>query len=391
MSPRFTLRRPIRYVLAGTVVKILYIMRNMDAGGAEVFLLSMLRNLNRQEFSPEVLGIYGGGTLQKEFEDIGIPTHVMQFRGLADFSNCLALYKLMRASRYEIVHTKLFHADLVGRLCGSLARIPIIFSSIENIHDWTKAYTFRQRLKEWVCRSTARVNYRIIAVSEMIRDTLVHRIGIAPGCVEVIRNSVDVSIFDPDKVQGCLKQELGLSDGDYLVGIIGALNQNKNQKMLIEAAGHIFAKRRDVHFAMVGRGEQKDLRRLSEQLEVSSQIHFLGARRDIPEILKSLDIYVMTSFSEGISISLLEAMAMKKAVIATQVGGNPEVISSDEIGVLVPPERPDILATEILNLLAQPNQLLRLGENARKRVTEVFNLALAVARYEQLYRSAGAT
>lgn len=373
------------------MIKILYIMRNMAAGGAEVFLLSMLRKLNRQEFSPEVLGIYGGGALEKEFEDIGVPTHTMQFRGLADVSNYLALCNLMRSRRYEIVHTKLFHADLVGRVCGRLAGIPAIISSIENVHDWTKECTPRQRVKEWVCRSTAQVNHRIIAVSDMIRETLVHRVGVAPGCIEVIYNGVDIDMFDPRKVQGSLKQELGLSDKDCLVGIIGALNRNKNQKVLIEAAAQLVDKGKVVHVAMIGRGEQQDLRRLSEELGVSAQVHFLGTRRDIPQILKSLDIYVVTSFSEGISISLLEAMSMQKAVVATRVGGNPEVVSSDEVGVLVPPGRPDILATEILNLLAQPDQLLCLGENARQRVEKVFNLAPIVTRYEQVYKSARAT
>jgi glycosyltransferase involved in cell wall biosynthesis len=363
-------------------------MRNMAAGGAEVFLLSLLRNLNRLNFSPEVLSIYGGGVLQKEFEDIGVPTHVMHFRGLADSLSYLRLYKLMRARRYEIVHTKLFHADFVGRVCGRLAGVPAIFSSIENVHDWTKEHTLRQSLKELVCRSTARVNHRIIAVSDMIRDALVHRIGIAPERIEVIHNSVDVNIFDPQTVQGSLKQELGLSDRDNLVGIIGTLNKNKNQKTLIEAAKHILTKNRNVHFILAGRGEQKDLRGLSEQLGIAAQIHFLGARRDIPQVLKSLDIYVMTSFSEGISISLLEAMAMKRGVIATRVGGNPEIISSDEFGVLVPPNRPDILAMEVSDLLGQPDRLLQLGENARKRVMEEFNLVSTVARYEQLYRTA---
>lgn len=369
------------------MIKILYIMRTMAAGGAEVFLLSMLRNLNRREFSPEVLGIYGGGTLQKEFEDIGVRTHLMHFRGLGDFSSYVALCKLIQARRYDIIHTKLFHADLVGRVCGKLSGTPAIFSTIENLHEWTKEYTLRQRLKEWACRSTAKVNHRIIAVSEMVRDTLVQRTGITPGSIEVIYNGVDLDRYDPRKVHSNVKQELGLSNKDYLVGVIGALNHNKNQKTLIEAARHVLAKRRDVHFVMVGRGDPHDLRQLSQELGVASKVHFLGVRRDVPQILKSLDIYVVTSLSEGVSISLLEAMAMKKPVIATQVGGNPEVISSDDVGILVLPNRPDILATEILSLLAEPERLLRLGEDARKRVMEVFNLDLAIARYERLYRS----
>lgn len=367
--------------------KILYIIRNLSPGGAETFLCSLLKVLNRQKYKPEVLCIYGGGVLQQELDKINIPTHIMNFSSLYDIKSHLTLYKFLRNRKFDIIHTKLFHADLVGRLYGVLTGTPAIISTIENIHEWDKSPSIKQLIKESVCRISSKVNYKVIAVSSLIQDVLIERVGIDSQKVKVIYNGVNVDQFNPDTVISTFKSEFNIPENHFIVGAVGTINVNKNHKCLIDAAYEVLLKRKDVHFVIVGRGDSKKLKKYADELNILSKIHFIGLRRDLANILKSIDIYVLTSLSEGISISLLEAMAMRKAVVATNVGGNPEVINNNENGILVTPNQQKELASNILSLISDPEKIHNFGDNARQRVEKEFNLEKTAREYEILYGS----
>lgn len=368
--------------------KILYIIRNMAVGGSETSLLAVLKKLDKREFQVDVLSIYEGGALQLELENIGVKTYVMRFKSFHDIASYFRLIRFIRRNKYDIIHTKLFHADIVGRICGRIAGTPKIFSTIGNAHEWEVEGTWKQKLKCAVFRLSSKANTRIFAVSKNIRSLLTRKVGIDEKSVEVMYNGVDLSEFDVrSNSMAEVRTQLGLPRDVHLVGAVGTLNQNKNHRLLIEAASRVLRERQDVFFVFVGRGDQSQLRTLASTLGVLEHILFLGLRRDIRDILNALDIYVITSLSEGLSNSLIEAMAMSKPVIATSVGGNPEIINDPEVGILIPVNRPDLLAEHILDLLANPDKAMRYGENARKRVMQEFDLNLTVSRHEAFYRA----
>jgi glycosyltransferase involved in cell wall biosynthesis len=371
-------------------IRVLTIMRNFGVGGAETFLLSMLQQLDRNEFELAVLGIYGGGPLQREFERAGIRTFAMQFRGLADIPNYLRLVSLLRRERFDVVHTKLFHADIVGRLCARLAGVKAVFTTVENAHEWEKRSGAKQRLKAWLFRATAGVNQAIFPVSVNVRDLLRWRVGLPADKLALVYNGVDLRALSPARVDDSVRAELGIGADALVVGTVGSLNPIKNVGMLIDAAASVLAHRPDVYFIHAGKGDPEPFRLRARERGIESRVLFLGERRDIARILAALDVFTVTSLNEGISLALLEAMAMQRAVVVTDVGGNREIVDSADVGVCVPSNDAPALARELLRLLARPDERARLGARARERVQRDFNIERVAACYAAHYRDAAA-
>jgi glycosyltransferase involved in cell wall biosynthesis len=139
---------------------------------------------------------------------------------------------------------------------------------------------------------------------------------------------------------------------------------------------------------IAGDGEERDaLEEFSRRLGVTGQVEFLGFSRDVDPLMRSFDVFVLPSLTEGISLTILEAMAAAKPVITTRVGGNPEVVIDGRTGILVPPQDPDALAAAIVKLMKDPALALEMGKNGRKRFEEIFDLGLMVTRYEDVYRT----
>jgi glycosyltransferase involved in cell wall biosynthesis len=369
------------------MTRILYVMRNMKPGGAETFLLSMLQRINGRRVSADVATLYGGGQLKDEFERTGARIYELNFRNVYDVGGYRRLIQLIRNNAYDVVHTKLFHADFAGRICARAAGVRRIFSTVESAHEWVGARHIKDHLKYAAFRYSAHLNRRVIAVSYDIRRALVENVGLDARLIEVIPNGVDVELFDPNKAGfGTLRTEFGLSADALTVGAVGTLNPVKCHKTFILSASEVMRRHPNVFFFIVGRGDQKALRQLAHEQGVAERVIFTGVRRDISNVLASLNVYVMTSLSEGISLSLLEAMAMARPVIATSVGGNVEIINSPDVGLLYSADDCNSLARSIVELLLDRSYRKTLGDRARERVQDAYNLSKTLARYDMLYR-----
>ncbi|BAU48031.1 glycosyl transferase [Sulfurifustis variabilis] len=370
------------------MIRILYIVRNLEPGGAETFLLSMLQQLDKRRFTADVACLYGSGQLEAEFARAGVRIHMMGFNALYDLRAYLRLARLVRKNRYDIIHTKLFHADLVGRLIALGVGLRPVYSTVESVHEWVGPQRLRGRFKHIVARCSSRINERVIAVSEDIRKALISNVRLPSELVEVIPNGVDTRHFDPSvHGHGSLKAELGLPPRALLIGAVGTLSPVKNHRLLIEAAPEVIKHHPHAYFVVVGRGDQTALRDLARSYGVEQRFFFTGARRDVANVLASLDAYVMTSLSEGVSLSLLEAMAMARPVIATGVGGNVEIVNSRDLGILYPPNDHNALAHAIDEVLTNRPYRELICRNARRRVCNAYSLGVAVDRYQALYEA----
>lgn len=368
------------------MTRILYILRNMQPGGAETFLLAMLQRINGRRVSADIAALYGGGQLKDEFERTGARTYELGFRNIYDLGGYRRLTRLIRGNSYDVVHTKLFHADFAGRICARVAGVRRIFTTVESVHEWSVARHQKSRLKYAAFRYSARLNSRVIAVSQDIRRALIENVGLSQQLIEVIPNGVDLEVFDPEKAgTGTLRAELGLLDNALMAGAVGTLSPVKCHQTLILAAPEVLRRHPNVYFIIVGRGDQSALRQLAHEQGVGERVIFTGVRRDITNVLASLDVYIMTSLSEGISLALLEAMAMARPVIATNVGGNPEIINSPDAGLLFSAGDHIVLARSIIELLSDSSRRKALGHVARERVRHAYSLSRTIARYEQLY------
>jgi glycosyltransferase involved in cell wall biosynthesis len=225
----------------------------------------------------------------------------------------------------------------------------------------------------------------MIAISDAVKNVLV-RGGVSPDIISVIPSGIDFSAFETSSSSDYLHRELSFEKDDYLVGIVAHLADHKGHKYLIQATEILKKKAPKVKVIIVGEGPlMMDLTQQAKETHVEDMVFFLGFREDIHQILSSLDLFVMSSFLEGMGSSILDAMAHRLPVVATQVGGIPEVVIHEDTGLLVPPRRPDALARAILRLHENRELADRLGKRGFDVVHKRFSSESMALRIIDLY------
>lgn len=360
-------------------VKILYFITTLDIGGAEQLLLSILRGLNKREYEPMVCCLYGG-ELAKEIKNLGIKVIDLKVKNKFNLMYLFKLYKFLKKEKFDIVHTHLFHANIIGRIMARLSKVPIVVS--------TQHYAFKYNGKAGVYleKLTTKLSNRIVAVSDAAKKFYINEVGVSPDRITLIYNGVDLDILKvtlTDKLS--LREQLSLNT-DFILGCIGSFSKFKGHIYLLKAITEVIKVHKNIKLLLVGSGLlEKYLMKVTKDLGISKNVIFLHRRRDIPRILTSFDICILPSLQEGLSIILLEAMAMGKPVIATAVGGNSEVIIHGKNGLLIPPSDYRAIADAIIDLIRDDNKARQLAANARLTVTERFNIKENIYKTESLY------
>jgi glycosyltransferase involved in cell wall biosynthesis len=218
--------------------------------------------------------------------------------------------------------------------------------------------------------------------------------GVDPENVEVIRSGIDFSSFDEDsralKYKDYLHREFSFEADDYLVGIVAHLADHKGHQYLIQATKILKQQSPKIKMIIVGEGPlSMELNRQAKDLDVEDIVFFLGFRKDIPKILTSLDLFVLSSYLEGMGSSILDAMACRLPVVATKVGGIPEVVIHGETGLLVPPRNPSALARAILKLYSNNTLASRLGQKGYELVHRKFSAEAMADKVVRLYERVG--
>jgi glycosyltransferase involved in cell wall biosynthesis len=245
---------------------------------------------------------------------------------------------------------------------------------------------FWEKLRRRVAYRLVSRHGRMVAVSQDLKRFIHEKVGIPETRVEVIYNGVALAqtVTDED-VQKC-KVELGISGGYPVLGVVGSLYPVKGHRFLLEAMPEILGRWPKAQLLVIGRGELEiALKEQVEQLVIGANVHFLGMRQDVSRLLSLLDAFVLPSSSEGLSIALLEAMASGKPVVATRVGGNPELIDHGRTGFLAQPEDARDLAANLLKLLSDPGTMHQFGRQAAERVRQHFSMEQMADRYRDLY------
>jgi glycosyltransferase involved in cell wall biosynthesis len=297
------------------------------------------------------------------------------------------LYWLIRKERPHIVHTHTAKAGFLGRLAARLAGVPIIVHTFHGhvLHGYYGPV--KNALLRRVEQSLARCTDRLVSVSEEVKKDLIGY-GIAKAeKITVVPLGFDLDPFlDSHTHQGEFRREMRLSDETKLIGIVGRIFPIKNHALFLESAAQISALEPASRFVIVGDGLLRPaLEEQARRLGIVDRILFTGWRRDLPRIYADLDLLVVSSDNEGTPVSAIEAMASSCPVVATRVGGLPDVIDDKKTGHLVPPKDVEALASSIVDLLRSPEQLRELGQNARQAVRKRFTLQRLIADMDQLY------
>jgi glycosyltransferase involved in cell wall biosynthesis len=361
---------------SGLQAPIVNLITELDTGGAQKALARLLARLDQQRFSPSVACLYNGDkTVAQEIRALGIQVTDLGMTAKWRWDAFWRLYRLLHQEQPVILHTWMFHANIPGRLLGRLAGVPVVINSERTMGQ-------ESRGRYWLNRMTYRLADRITCVSQQVADFVVRHVGIPRDKTVVIPNGVDVQRFGALPTKQDARTALDLPWHTSLVGTVTRLTPVKRLDVLLQATVSLS----DAHLVIVGDGpEHTSLRALVEQLDLVGRVHLVGHQADVLPWLAALDLFVLPSDWEGMSNALLEAMTAGLPVVATAVGGTPEVVVDDVTGLLIPPRDPDALAEAIARLLHNPDLRRTMGEAGRMRVEQQFSIEETVRRTEELY------
>lgn len=365
-------------------IHVLYLITDLNFGGAQKVLSDMLKRLDKNRFMPTVACLFGGdGPVADEIRAIDIPVVDLGMIAKWRLDALVRLFLLLRRMRPVILHASLFHANIPGRVFGRLAGVPIIIT-------WRQNVNIGGQIRELINRWTAELGDRTVAVSDLVLQVEIKRARISPDKVVTIYNGIDVSAFatpNPE-VAAQIRQSFDIPPGTLLVGTVGRLHPQKGLDNLLTAMPIIKRQFPNLRLLIIGDGELRNSSEIQAQsLGISDDVIFTGPRTDVPEIIPTLDVFSLPSLWEGLSLALLEAMAAGLPVVATSVGGTPEVVVDGATGLLVPPRDPTALAEAITHILTNPSMAHRMGQAGRERVTKHFSIDETVRKTEQLYET----
>jgi glycosyltransferase involved in cell wall biosynthesis len=346
-------------------------------GGAEHVVISLAVALRESGVATASVALFEEGWLSAHLRSRQVPVHVLSLDRVIDFRLLSTLVRLVRREHVALIHAHEFAANLYAALAGRFAGIPVVAT----VHG--KNYYTEARRRVIAMRALRRLGAAVVAVSDDLKSFLEREVGLRG--VRVAPNGIDVDRYDPG-ARDRVRSELGIGVGETVVGAVGNLYPVKGHKVLIEAVGRMS---HPVRLLIAGRGgEEAALRKCAADMGVSDRVHLLGFREDVPRLLSAFDVYALPSFSEGQSLALMEAMAAGLPIVASRVGGNPEIIDDGEHGLLVEAGDAAALAA-CLTRLAQDTRLrCRLAANARSRVRAEFSLEAMATRYRGLYHEA---
>lgn len=352
-------------------------------GGAEEMVLNLVQHLP-ERFEPMVCCINQAGPIGEEIRKTGTPVAVLGLTpGLRHPWDVAGIRRYLRDTKPTIVHTFLLTASLYGRLAAILEHVPIVIGTEVNVYERKRAHHV---LAE---RMLMAGTDRVIVSANSVRDFYVDQIHADPGKIDVVYNAVDWKSIQPSKSREEMRASLGLQASAKLAGMIARLTEQKGHRYLFQAmATPALA---DLQLVVVGDGDLRELLKTEAQaLGIASRVHFLGARRDLGDLLAAMDVFVMPSLWEGLPLSLILAMGAAMPVVATEVAGIPEIVVDRETGWLVPAGNARALASALAEVFADRARAMNVGKAARDFVLPRFGvdgyINSVVGLYDQLVR-----
>jgi len=366
-------------------INILHIYQNSKIGGVQQQLLSLLKAYSRERFNPIFCCLGPKEEIGKEIEETKIefiPLNKLRYNRFS-LGIVLELYRLMKKKQIHVVRTHRYRSNLYGRLAAFLAGVPVIIASV---HD---NYRTDKRPKRRIMnRILSKITDKIVAVSEDVKEDIIRYDSIDPSKIEVIPNGIDVERFNPEKNTTDIRKEFSLEDDDIVIGFIGRIVPAKGLEYLLNALPYLKEEFKSIKLLIVGEGSLVEkLKESAKKNNIFDNILFTGRRRDIPEILASINIFVMPSIAEGLPNALLEAMAMGKPIVTTEVGGIPEIVKNGFNGLLVPPRDTLSLSKAIKELISNDRLAAKLGQAARDLVHDNLSIKAIAQKWQSLYLS----
>ncbi len=369
--------------------RILFIAHHGDLffGGANLSLFHIIKRLDRSLYEPVVV-CPSWASLGEELERLGVEVEVvsMQPAGrVRDVPKLLVecvpvirqLQRIMRNREIDLVHVNT-SANIYGAVAARLLGLPVL---------WHVREMMWRRIIRWtVFRLVLACSTKIVCVSEAVKQAVLAGAKVPDDKLSVIYNGVELAEYDRPVDRQNVLTKLGISRDRIVVGTIGWLGPDKGVDVFLEAAASVAESMSETVFLIVGGGSwESNLKRLAHQLQLEDKTYFTGQQKDVVPLYQIMDLVVLPSRSEGFGKALIEGMAARKPVVATRVGGIPEIVVDQETGILVPVDDPKAMAEAIISLLQDKAIMVKLGEMGRRRVEQMFTWEISAAKVEKVY------
>lgn len=366
--------------------RVLHVIPRLGLGGTEKGVLKVMRGLGETEYDHRICavrGIEAGFARREELEAKAYSAD----SGRRGFQFPLwRLKKIMQSFRPHIVHSRNFGA-LEAVPAARLAGVPVVIHSEHGYElEILRGLPLRRRL---LCQAFYRMADQVFTVTDDLRKYHAAQAGLPAERLRVIYNGVDTDDSSSNsRARGETKTSLAIPQERFVVGTVGRLVPIKDQLTLLRAARTLVERGQDVHVLLVGDGpERGNLQRYaSETTELAGRVTFTGASEAVTRLMRAMDVFVLPSICEGMSNTILEAMASGLPVVATRTGGNPELVEDARSGFLFAPRDVNQLSALLLRMIENEKERLALGESARRRAVESFSIGAMVERYRELYR-----
>jgi glycosyltransferase involved in cell wall biosynthesis len=378
-----------------TPADILYVIPRPEIGGAERQLLMLMQGLDRDRFRPHIICLDGEGALRDDYVDASASYHVLNRRHTVDLNALNALVDLTRRIRPAIAHTWLYIANLYGGWAARLSGVPSVIVSqrglgIDPQHSWLKKVQMPV-FNFFISQFADRLLVNASAVAEPM-----FQVGFSPDRTEVIYNGLQEDVNVTESEQSALRLELEIQHDDILLTAIARTDPKKDLATMIRAVALVANHHPNVRLIIAGGGfpeYQRSLERLASDLGILERVNFLGFRNDPQSLLSISHISLLSSLTEGLPNAILESMRQSRPVVATSVGGVPELITDGEHGYLVPRGDSEAFADRITRLIENPDLARQMGQAGSRKATEQFSAQAMVdttqAVYSQLLSESG--
>lgn len=361
--------------------RILILSTGLNCGGAEMQVFHLAKGLRARGWETAVVSMLSGGSMADQFREAGIPLHELGMRrSISDPRSILRLRKIIRKFRPDVVHSHMVHANLLARVTRLVCPMPVLIATIHSV-------TEGRRWTEIAYRVTDSIGDLTTIICNAAAERYVQVGSVPAHRLQVVVNGLPVEQFRPDpQSRAIIRQQLGIHD-EFVWLAVGRFEPPKDYSNLINAVARVAAQGNV--FLIAGDGPlRSDIEKLASKLNVSDRFRFLGIRKDVPALMAAADGYVMSSAWEGLPMVLLEAASAGLPIVATNVGGNGEVVRDEISGYLVAPSDPAALASAMQQMeRARPSARIAMGLAGRDFVVKNYSLSSVLDEWESIYQA----
>jgi glycosyltransferase involved in cell wall biosynthesis len=359
--------------------RILHFIGSLETGGTENMLLAYLKNTKNEDLEHIVCTVYDRGAMKEKFETAGV--RVVSLNLSSKLLLPLALFKfsdILNRLHPDVVHSYLLQENVIARIVCKLTKRKLICGKRDTDR-------YKMFLKVWLDRLTLSMTGLNISNSMAGVEEL-RSYGVPENKVTFVANGKDVYSLEKTLKKMDAKKKLGFAPQEIILGCVARLYRFKGHEYLLKAMQKIAQETPNAKLVLVGDGNMKErLLKLKNELGLDNSVFFMGERKDVPELLAAMDLFVFPSLREGMPGALMEAMAAGLPVVATDIDGNRELIENGKNGILVPPGDSEAFAEAVNTLLSDPGKMHGLAMSARNTIKEKFSIGLMVKKLDKIY------